>query len=467
MPKPDAKNAYTTLTFNSYGKIRNEKLDGVDYRVLPVVLITTGVFQGNHGALRYTENHLGRFPQGWNNKPVLLGHPNSDKGAGHSSVLESQSLGILLNSKYEDGKLKSEAWLKESRLALDDRLEPAIKSGLPIPVSTGLFHDIELTTNSAGEEDRAVCNIVPDHLAVLLDEDPACSITAGAGLLMNAKGEATKNSLVAGDLREQLVAALRSRFVSTISGPYDSSLYVEDFFFDPKVVIFELQGTLYKLGYSSDGDIISLDEGTPEKVMRQRQYMMETGAIVGTTNNSQGNKDMTKATLIAGILAAPGNRLTDAQLNAMDESVLTALTPIPPEAPAIPVTANSAPAVPSVPAQPQFNFQQMLAAAPPDVREMIQDGITTNQAARTRMIQEITANSASSFTAEELAAMKTDQLRKIHSLSASKVPEAAPTSNALGSMRFIGATGAAPVTTPTENAAPTPLLPPAWNTPAA
>lgn len=463
MPKA-IRNAYSTLTFNSYGKVRREEMGGEKYVVVPVVLITTGEFSGNHGVLSYTENHLGKFPQGWDNKPVLKGHPATPGGAGRREILEAQSIGILLNSSYEAGKLKSEAWLRESRLSLDPRIMPAIEAGLPIPVSTGLFHDVEVTTNATtGTECRAVCNIVPDHLAILLDEDPACSVTAGAGLLMNSKGEPTKNALVAGDLREQLYVALRNRFVGDVSTSSNTiNLWVDDFFFDPPVVIFELGTTLYKLGYSSEGDVVTLDSGSPEKVIRQRQYRLDTGAIIAPTENAKGIS-MSKATYIAAILAAPGNRLTSEQLDGLDETILSNMVPV--SVP--PATQNSH--TPPTPAKPEFSFQQLLDSAPPNIREMIQDGITMNQAARTQMIQAITQNQANGFTAEELGTMSTEQLRKLHALAVVPAPAApaAPTNNTAGlfNYRFAGAAGsAAPLApAPTQNAAVVPLLAPDWS----
>lgn len=459
------ENAYATLTFNSYGKVRKETMGGESFTVVPVVLITTGSFRGNHGELHYTANHLKRFPEGWNNKPVLLGHPNSPKGAGSSSVLEEQGIGILLNAKFAGGKLKAEAWLRDNRLSLDSRLAPAISSGLPIPVSTGLFHDVEVTNNAEGET-RSVCNIVPDHLAILLDEAPACSITEGAGLLMNAKGKTTTNALVSGDLREQLQALLKNRFGGGIGSP-SMNPYIDDMFFDPAIVIFYMNDDLFKLAYTVEDDVVSLADEVPDRVVRQRQYRLETGALI--TNNSEGKQDMTKATLIAGILASGVNRLTAEQLEGMDEAVLSALAPIEAPAPAPAATTNSAPQL--APAQ---SFAQLLAAAPANVREAIEDGITTNQAARVQMVTELTANAACAFSSQELDAMPITALRKMHATVTGSIAAATPPAPTTNSMfpvlRNFGPTATpAPVTRPAETestnnaAGPARLLAPAWN----
>lgn len=453
-------NQFSRLTFNSYGNFRRETLAGEEYVVVPVVLMVEGVFKGNNGDFKYTENHLSKFPEGWNNKPVLLRHPDVGKGgAGSTAVLEKQGLGILLNTKYENSKLKSEAWLKSSRLSLEPRLLTAIEAGNPVSVSTGLFHDYIVTENSS--EPREVCNIVPDHLAILFDEEPAVSIEAGAGLLMNSKGP-TQNELVAGDVREQLYAVLNKRFVGDGSLRTSLSIYVEDFFPDSQIVIYEFNGVLYKLGYSAKGDVITLDEGAPERVVRQRQYRIETGALVGSTNNSKGTTDMTKATLIAAIMGVAGNRLTQEQLEGMDEAVLTNLAPVAgtttTETP--PATQNAAGTQPA-----PFDFNAWMNAAPPNVRAFVDEGVQTLQTQRQTLISELTTNAK--FTAEELAPLSTPVLRKMAAAAKPAAP-AAPAADPMGMggmhFRFAGASGVAP----TQNAAggneaPTPLLAPDYS----
>ena len=444
---------FSKLTFNSYGTHRRETLAGEEYVVVPVVLMVEGTFKGNNGDFKYTQNHLSKYPEGWNNKPVLLRHPTGTAGAGSASVLEKQGLGILLNSKFEDAKLKSEAWLKVSRLSLEPRLLTSIEAGTPVAVSTGLFHDFIVTENSA--EAREVCNIVPDHLAILFDEDPAVPIEAGAGLLMNAKGP-TQNELVAGDTREQLYAALAKRFIGDTSLNRSSmSIYVEDFYPASKIVIFEWNGTLYSLGYTAKGDVVSLAEGTPERVVRQRQYRVEAGALVGTTNNSK-ETNMTKATLIAAILGVSGNRLTQEQLNGMDEAVLANLAPTAEAAP----TENAKPA----PAAP-FDFSAWMNAAPENVRSFVNEGVQGLQVERTNLIAGLTTNGK--FTEAELAPMGTGILRKMAAtLKPAAAPATAPGIDIPGMhFRFAGAGGAAPTTNAagTEDSAPTPLLAPDYS----
>jgi hypothetical protein len=429
-------------------------LAGEEYVVVPVVLMVEGTFKGNNGDFKYTQNHLSKYPEGWNNKPVLLRHPTGTAGAGSASVLEKQGLGILLNSKFEDAKLKSEAWLKVSRLSLEPRLLTSIEAGTPVAVSTGLFHDFIITENSA--EAREVCNIVPDHLAILFDEDPAVPIEAGAGLLMNAKGP-TQNELVAGDTREQLYAALTKRFIGDTSlGRSSISIYVEDFYPASKIVIFEWNGTLYSLGYTAKGDVVSLAEGAPERVVRQRQYRVEAGAMVGTTNNSK-ESNMTKATLIAAILGVSGNRLTQEQLDGMDEAVLANLAPT---AEAAPVTENAKPAAPAAP----FDFNAWMNAAPENVRSFVNEGVQGLQVERTNLIAGLTTNGK--FTEAELAPMGTGILRKMASTLKPAAPATAPGIDIPGMhFRFAGAGGVAPTTNAagTEDSAPTPLLAPDYS----
>ncbi len=437
-----------SITCNAYGKIRTEELQGHRYVVVPVVLITSGVFRGNHGDLEYTANELGRWPQGWNNKPILNGHPTTNAGAGSAEVLSAQQLGILLNSGYDDPKLKSEAWLRE------DLITPELKQKLetkePISVSTGLFHDVEVTTNSTGETiSRKVVNIVPDHLAVLLNEAPACSITSGAGLLMNSKGS-TNNSLTAGDTRDQLMTLVRSRF--------GENVWVEDFFNDPPVVLFERNSNIYKLPYSIEMDVVSLSQDLPELVTRQKQYRTASGMIVGATTNSKGD-EMNKPQLIAAI-KQHGTRLTDAQLEAMDESILSNLLPAAQSSKETPATeTEDQPATQNT----SGSWEAVLSAAPADLREFLTDSVSRAQADRNRYIAGITQNS--DVTAEELRGVKISTLEKMH-ISIAKQKSAPVTQNSTDPFAtYLGATGTSPAASGSTNNSGNPvkpLLSPEW-----
>ena len=167
---------------------RHETLQGQSYLVAPVVMITEGVHEGSAGPLYYPADELAKTPASWNAKPIVLYHPDGPT-ATDRDVLESRGVGTIMNTKYEDGKLKAEAWLLADRIdKVDPRIREFIENKQIMEVSTGLFTDlIEPGGVWNGEEYEATAiNYRPDHLALLPDMVGACSVEDGAGLLRNA-----------------------------------------------------------------------------------------------------------------------------------------------------------------------------------------------------------------------------------------------------------------------------------------
>lgn len=132
-------------------------------------------------------------PQGWNGRPVVPDHPSDDSGipvtANEPTTLEHVRFGELFHTKYEDRKLKTEAYIDINRaLALGG--DPAIvvsrlRAGEMIEVSVGAFVtaiDRHGVAPNGDEYDVVWSNIVPDHLAILPDGTTgACSIEDGCG----------------------------------------------------------------------------------------------------------------------------------------------------------------------------------------------------------------------------------------------------------------------------------------------
>lgn len=180
--------------------IRFEKLEGRDYMVMPMVMLTEGVHAGSNGPLLYPSAELAKTPAVWNHKPIVVYHPTENGqaiSACEPAVISRRKVGIIMNTKYippsrgNVGKLRAEAWLETNRLkAVDDRVLDAINKGSMVEVSTGLFTDNEQTEGTWNKEhyDCIARNYRPDHLAILPDEVGACSVKDGAGLLRNAAG---------------------------------------------------------------------------------------------------------------------------------------------------------------------------------------------------------------------------------------------------------------------------------------
>lgn len=171
-------------------QLRTEYLEGEKYLVAPVVLMTPGVHEGSKGALLYRDKELGDYAPAWNHKPLVLNHPK--KGiACTAKFLNRNKMGILLETDFDRGKQRAEAWFNERRTAT---VSPAVLAKLKrkeqMEVSTGLFVDQRGEPGKfKGKRYKAIAaNHKPDHLAILPDSEGACSIKDGGGLFqLNAK----------------------------------------------------------------------------------------------------------------------------------------------------------------------------------------------------------------------------------------------------------------------------------------
>lgn len=182
-------NTIQNITTNIVGNIRYDKMEGRKYMVVPMVMITHGVHSGSNGPLYYPEEELSKTPAVWNHKPVVVYHPQIN-GVGVSAcdpdILSNRKVGLIMNTKYQDGKLKAEAWLEEDRVKLvDSRIIKALDKKQIMELSTGLFSDNEMIEGEwNGKQYMAIArNYRPDHLALLPDQKGACSVADGAGFL--------------------------------------------------------------------------------------------------------------------------------------------------------------------------------------------------------------------------------------------------------------------------------------------
>lgn len=178
-----------SFTFNIGGtKLRHETMDGKEYVVAPMAMLTEGVHNGSNGPLFYPKEELSKTPVVWNMKPLVIYHPTAN-GQGVSActpeVIEKRSVGVVMNSKFDD-KLRAEAWIDEPKCnQVDPRVMKALHKGEMVEVSTGLFTDNEIKEGEYhGKRYVAIArHYRPDHLAILPDKKGACSISDGAGLL--------------------------------------------------------------------------------------------------------------------------------------------------------------------------------------------------------------------------------------------------------------------------------------------
>jgi len=188
MPKQVQNNVRVAIRNELNIQAKSKTRDGVEYLVVPVVMILEGVHNGSLGPMFYSANVLSKDTLQWNGRPLTLTHPNTS--ANDPDVEEDYRLGRLYNTKfdYDTNALKADAWF-EKRLvdAKYNKLAENLTAGDLVEVSTGMFVDLEWEEGSWKTEDYEgrVVNITADHLAILPEDIGACSIKDGAGLCRN------------------------------------------------------------------------------------------------------------------------------------------------------------------------------------------------------------------------------------------------------------------------------------------
>lgn len=178
----------TTLQFITNGQsglARREELNGVAYRVLPVVAIKEGVLNEEF----VSASEIAACLDQWNGRPATVAHPkigNEFVTANDPAIASAYVVGQVYYNSFTENKQRGEIWVDEARAQRTDagrELLTRIDAGLPIEVSTAYFRDLDPTPgnwNGIAYKGRAR-NLRPDHLAILLHERGACSWEDGCG----------------------------------------------------------------------------------------------------------------------------------------------------------------------------------------------------------------------------------------------------------------------------------------------
>lgn len=429
------ESALSHLSFNASTKgIRRDTMEGEEYVIVKMVMLTEGVHSGSAGAVFYPKEELKKTPQSWNHKPVVVYHPEIN-GEGVSAcdpdILTTHKIGVIMNTRFDKlGRLTAEAWLREDRVKkVDDRVWEAIEKGEMMELSTGLFTDNEVKTGETdeGETYEAIArNYRPDHLAVLPDQKGACSIEDGAGFLRNSKKNKAKeiqiainelSKLVVNDLSfDSIRCELSEAVCQKLTGMEPSD--IRDYMACPWVMdcyanyfIYSYGGKLFKLGYSVSGDEVELS-GDPQEVERKTEYVTMTAEPVATNNVSETTTKMDKASIINALIAN-GKYAEEDRADLLKLNLSTLQKMLPPQA--APSTNKE---TPPAPVKPSFaTVEDFIAAAPVAFRDVLTNSLDSHKEEKNRLIAVITANKTNVFTPEQLESLPIGQLRGIAALA--------------------------------------------------
>jgi hypothetical protein len=456
---------------NIAGTVRSEVLQGREYLVAPIAMMAEGIWEGSDGPIFYSEPDLIEALPSWNNRPLVVYHPQSEgvpSSAADPVVIDKQEVGRVLNAHWKDGKQRSEGWFDvELTKKVDPRVYDALMSNKGMEVSTGLFMKLERaegTFNSTKYNRKGVSHR-PDHLAILPDQIGAFSMKDGGGIFANRKAvgnKMVKNEMSFCDISCDLMEELSSSY----GEPGKAWMGWIDEVYDG-YVIFYMKGELYMQEYSVDGEEVSL-KGKAVQVERKISYVTADGQSVGNsrgiTTANERNTNMEKKAKIDKLIAngwSEGERTFLEQLEdkRLDELVANATTPAPEPTPApTPVvtptvvnnTTTPAPAVVS-PETPE----QYLAKMPVALRSVFNQGMAALKQEGERCIAIVLANERNKFTKEQLESMAQSDLSQLQNLAALAAPVA--NSMEVSSFPFVnfsGAQGAPTPVAPTVNVKP-------------
>lgn len=353
--KANASKSFPLRTLMSQ-LVREEQYKGRKHLVAPAVILLEGV----HNNVLYPGEEIAKFAKAWDGRPVMLGHPTKDGeplSANSPEQLAERSVGTVFNSSFEDGRLRTEAWIDIDQANGTDegkKLLARLGNNEVIEVSTGLWTEDEDKTGVWRDEKYGCIahNFRPDHLALILDGTGACSIRDGAG--MPRVNEQRK----------------------------------------------DLKGGQEKVKKNERRKAVEVTKGGRNVMDREAQVKsLIAGGYWGEANREflTGLEDGQFAEVLAVHSAYKAN--VDAAQKKKDEEEEKAR-----------LEAEAAKSKPKT-------MQEFLASAPAEVRESIEDGLKLHQEKKDALIAGLKANKRNAFSDEELRAKKMDELVKLSRLA--------------------------------------------------
>lgn len=402
-------------------KVSQKTLQGRNYLVAPVSMIVEGVWKGSAGPVYYEGNDIAMSVPAWNAKPITINHPETSDGTKVSGAspesLEKHAVGMVLNTKYDKRKkrLVAEAWFEIDRLNKvpgADIVQAALHAGEKLEVSTGLYIDAQPLQGTFANNAYVAkaTNYRPDHLAIILQGEGACSLKDGAGLLVNKAekpsrperlpelvGNAKNLSEIVDQVRQAVYA---THEVMTAEGP-NTYCYIVAVY--DKYVIFEKssqgESAYFRQNYAMESGLVKLI-GNATPVTRKVTYSVQ----------NQKQENMERKDLISKLGSEHAEFVTnmsDDQFKAFEKALAPAPAPAPVQSPAK-IVCNS--------------VSELLEHASDGVKNQVNDALDLAVKTREALIDKIVANTKDSFTKEELASFTTAHLNKLATVIAAPAP---------------------------------------------
>jgi len=185
-------------TIANMAAIRRERRNGRDKIVVPSATLPDGIVMNG---ISYPAEEIEKGFMSLNNTYAPLGHPTINGMFVSASDPEGINIGWIgahnENVRRENGRVLLDKVIDVARAneSVGGRsVLEAIEKGTPIHTSTGLFCDLDASTDDAYE--FIARNMDFDHDAILLGEEGAATPEQGVGMMVNANGEQTEIDII-------------------------------------------------------------------------------------------------------------------------------------------------------------------------------------------------------------------------------------------------------------------------------
>ncbi len=401
-----------------------------EFQVFPAVLLVEGVHQGvGTDPVYYPPASLQAVASMWNNIPVTIGHPVDSFGnhimVNHDGSIQQQwAVGHVMGCCFEDGKLKAEVWIDQSKV---NKLAPGLieflQNGGQLEVSTGL---LSLDDGQAGcwnEEDytASVMEIVPDHFALLPGGQGACSWDDGCGIRWNASKQ--HKIIFHADL-QQTVDKVRVLVDSMdvfqnedwTKMNFVRAVYSNYFVYQEKIK--QPGGTveekMLKQRYSLDTDSNIVLEGEPEEVVEKITYKIKANKEESKMAKKKNEQKCCEKRVDA-LIANESNGFVEGDkewLSIMNEEQiekLEAVEIVEKEVEVVKEVENTSEESPT-------DLAGWLKTVPGEIQSVVNSGLRELDNKRASIIGKITGNEKNSFTEDQLKEMDISMLESISAL---------------------------------------------------
>ena len=173
---------------NAAGKIKRVKRDGRETIILPSYAAKADTVLNG---IKYPRDELDKSLSGLNRTPAPLGHPVLNGKFVPANDPEARARTDIFawneNPRWDGDRIALDVVIDEARAKESEggkRVLNAVEKQEPICTSTGLLCNLD---NADADDHKAVARgIVWDHVALLLDSEPAISPKEGVGIFVNA-----------------------------------------------------------------------------------------------------------------------------------------------------------------------------------------------------------------------------------------------------------------------------------------